>query len=177
MWFGIRTSGNPTLLAHAIREAVRNVDPGLPLFGLTTQTQLANETLGNERLFATLSSFFGLLALLLVCLGLYGLMSFAVARRTNEIGIRMALGARGPDVTRMVMRETMVLVLAGACIGLAAAVATTRFIESMLFDLSPTDPATIAFGLVVMLAVAAVAGYLPARRASRIDPMTALRYE
>jgi ABC-type antimicrobial peptide transport system permease subunit len=104
-------------------------------------------------------------------------MSYGVARRTNEIGIRMALGASAPRVTRMVMRETMVVVLIGVAIGLGVAVATTRLVAAMLFGLAPTDPMTISVAVLLMLAVAAVAGYLPARRAAKVDPMIALRYE
>jgi predicted permease len=177
MNFEIRTASDPSLLAGAIREEIRNVDSNLPLLDVTTQTEQVKETLSNERLFATLSTFFAVLALLLACLGLYGVMSYATARRTNEIGIRMALGARAVDVTRMVMRETMIMVALGIMLGVGAAIATTRFVESMLFGLTPTDPVTIAVGAAIMLAVAAIAGYIPARRASAVDPMDALRHD
>lgn len=175
--FIVRTSGNASAAAASVREAVREVDSNLPLFGVTTQSEQADESLTQERLFATLSSFFGVLALLLACIGLYGVMSYGVARRTNEIGIRMALGASAPRVTLMVMRETMLVVVTGVVIGLAAAVATTRLIAAMLFGLAPTDPLTISFAVLVMICVAALAGYLPARRAAKVDPMVALRYE
>jgi predicted permease len=177
MDFEIRTTGEPSVLIGAIREEIGKVDPNLPLFDVSSQSEQVKETLTNERLFASLSAFFGLLALLLACLGLYGVMSYAIARRTNEIGIRMALGAKAVDVTRMVMRETMIMVVVGVLIGLGAAIATTRFVESMLFGLTPRDPLTIAMGVAVMLVVAAIAGYIPARRASRVDPMEALRHE
>src|SRR5262249_47586769 len=127
--------------------------------------------------FARLSSFFGLLALLLVCIGLYGMMSYGVARRTNEIGIRMALGSQRGDVIWMVMRETLLLVIIGVVIGLAASLAANRLIESMLYGLTPNDPTTILLAMLLMTSVAAFAGYLPARRASLIDPLAALRYE
>src|SRR6185295_5763619 len=117
------------------------------------------------------------LALLLACIGLYGVMSYGVARRTNEIGVRMALGATGSRVTRMVMRETMLVVLIGVLIGCGTAVAITRLVSSMLFGLQPTDPETILFAVLLMIAVGALAGYVPARRASKVDPMIALRYE
>jgi predicted permease len=175
--FIVRTSGDASMMSASIREAVHEVDSNLPLFDLKTQSQQADESLTQERLFATLSSFFGVLALLLACIGLYGVMSYGVARRTNEIGIRMALGASAPRVTRMVMRETMLVVVVGVAIGLGAAVATTRLIASMLFGLAATDALTISFAVVLMIGVAAVAGYLPARRASKVDPMVALRYE
>ncbi|HYV03184.1 MAG TPA: FtsX-like permease family protein, partial [Blastocatellia bacterium] len=177
MNFEVRTAGDPTALVSSIRDAVSEVDKNLPLFDVKTQQQQADQSLTQERLFATLSGFFGLLALLLGCIGLYGVMSYAVARRTNEIGIRMALGATAPRVTRMVMRETMVLVTAGVAIGLGAALAATRLIESMLFGLAPNDPLTISLAALLMIAVAALAGYLPARKAAKVDPMIALRYE
>jgi len=156
---------------------MHEVDNNLPLFDVKTQTQQADESLSVERLFATLSSFFGILALLLACIGLYGVMSYGVARRTNEIGIRMAMGASAPRVTGMVMRETMWVVWVGVAIGLGAALAGTRLIASMLFGLAATDALTISFAVLTMVSVAAVAGYLPARRASKVDPMVALRYE
>jgi ABC-type antimicrobial peptide transport system permease subunit len=118
-----------------------------------------------------------MLALLLACIGLFGIMSYSVARRTNEIGIRMALGAGRADVLRLVIREGLTPVLLGICIGLPAAIAGGRFISSLLFGLSPADPLTIVLATILLLAVAALAGYLPARRAARVDPMTALRCE
>jgi len=175
--FIVRTSVDPLTMAGSIRDAVREVDSNLPLFEVTTQSRRADESLTQERLFATLSSFFGLLALLLACIGLYGVMSYGVARRTNEIGIRMAMGATAVRVTRMVMRETMIVVLIGVAIGLGAALAGTRLIASMLFGLMATDPVTIIAAAALMVGVASVAGYLPARRASQVDPMVALRYE
>ncbi|HSO74997.1 MAG TPA: ABC transporter permease [Blastocatellia bacterium] len=175
--FIVRTSADAIAMAAPIREAMHEVDSNLPLSDVKTQSQQADESLMQERMFATLSSFFGVLALLLACIGLYGVMSYGVARRTNEIGIRMALGASAPRVTRMVMRETMGVVLIGVVIGLGAAVATTRLIATMLFGLAPTDHVTIAVAILLMIGVAAFAGYLPARRASKVDPMIALRYE
>jgi len=175
--FIVRTSGDPTVMIGPIREAVHEVDGNLPMFDVKTQSRQADDSLAQERLFATLSSFFGVLALLLACVGLYGVMSYGVARRTNEIGIRMALGASAARVTRMVMRETMVVVGVGLVIGLGAAVAVTRLVAAMLFGLAPTDPLTISLAVLLMIGVAALAGYLPARRASRVDPMVALRYE
>jgi ABC-type antimicrobial peptide transport system permease subunit len=133
--------------------------------------------ISQEKLFAQAYALFGALALLLASIGLFGLMSYNVTRRTNEIGIRMALGAQRRDVLRLVMKESMLLVLIGVIIGLAAAVATGRLITTMLFGLSPADPRTILLAIVIMAAVSAVAGYLPARRASKVDPMIALHYE
>jgi ABC-type antimicrobial peptide transport system permease subunit len=130
-----------------------------------------------ERLVATLSLFFGLLALLLACIGLYGVMSYDVARRTNEIGIRMAMGANANRVVQLVLRETLGWVALGLMLGLGAALMTTRWVESLLFGLKPSDPLTIGLAALILLAVAAIAGYLPARRASRVDPLVALRHE
>ena len=175
--FIVRTSGDPGAMTGPIRDAVREVDSNLPMFEVKTQSQQSDESLTQERLFATLSSFFGVLALLLACIGLYGVMSYGVARRTNEIGIRMALGASSTRVTQMVMRETMLVVGIGLVIGLGAAVATTRLVAAMLFGLAATDPLTISFAVILMIGVATLAGYLPARRAARVDPMIALRYE
>jgi ABC-type antimicrobial peptide transport system permease subunit len=126
---------------------------------------------------AKLSSFFSLLALLLASIGLYGVMSYDVARRTREVGIRMALGAQRRDVVGLVMRETMLLVVIGVIIGLITALGATRLIESRLYGLRPNDPLTIALAGLLLLTVAAIAGYLPARRAARVDPMEALRHD
>ena len=130
-----------------------------------------------EKLFAQACALFGGLALLLASIGLFGLMSYSVERRTNEIGIRMALGARREDVLRLVMKESMVLVVMGVAIGLVLAIAAGRLVATLLFGLSPTDVATMLGAILVMLAVSALAGPLPARRASRVDPIVALREE
>jgi ABC-type antimicrobial peptide transport system permease subunit len=169
--------GNPAAVISLIRREVQALDRNLPVFGIRTLADEVDRSITQERLLATLSSLFGLLALLLASVGLYGIMGYRMARRTNEIGIRMALGAQRGEVIWLVLRETLWLVVLGVCIGLPAALASTRLISSRLFGLSPADPATIAAATLVMVAVAAFAGYLPARRASRVDPMTALRYE
>lgn len=175
--FAVRTVGDPITAIAAIRQAVRSIDRNLPLFDIRTQNELIARMFTRERLFASLSSFFGLLALALVCIGLYGVMSYTVARRTHEIGVRMALGALRGDVLRMVLRESLLLVLTGTLIGLAAASATTRLIKGMLFGLTPTDPLTIALATLLLLAVAALASWLPAHRAAQVDPLAALREE
>jgi ABC-type antimicrobial peptide transport system permease subunit len=126
---------------------------------------------------ARVASFFGLLALLLACVGLYGVLSYMVARRTNEIGIRIALGAMRGDVIWLVLREALTLVGAGAVIGLLASLAATRTVSTLLFGLKPNDPLTIAAATLLLLAIAVLSAYLPARRASRVDPMAALREE
>jgi ABC-type antimicrobial peptide transport system permease subunit len=126
---------------------------------------------------ARLATFFGLLALLLACIGLYGVLSYGVARRTNEIGIRMALGARGVSVLWLVLREALLLVAIGLVVGLVASFALTRTAASLLYELKPNDPLTISLATLLLAAVAFIAGYLPARRAARVDPMIALREE
>jgi predicted permease len=173
----LRTASDPAGLIAAVREAVQRIDPNLPLMNMTTQAEQVEGRLAQERLFARACALFGALALALASIGLFGLMSYSVARRTNEIGIRMALGARRIDVVSLVMKESMTLVVAGVAIGLLAAVAAGRLVATLLFGLAPTDPVTIALATVIMLAVSAIAGYLPARRAAYVDPMIALRYE
>jgi predicted permease len=175
--FEVRTAGDPLAAIPAVREAVRAVDPNVPIINLTTQEAEVENRFKQERLFAQVGAAFGALALLVASVGLFGLMSYTVARRTNEIGIRMALGAARADVLRLVMRESMVLVLAGVVLGLAGAIAAGRPIASLLFGLAPADPLTIAVAIAVMLLLSSVGAYLPARRASRVDPIVALRYE
>jgi predicted permease len=175
MTFAVRTDGTQAGFPAAIQNVVREIDPKLQALNLRTMSDVVNTSLAQERFLAQLAGFFSLLALLLASIGLYGVMSYDAARRTHEMGIRMALGARAPDLIRMVMRESMLLVVIGAIIGLGAALATTRFVSSLLYGLEPNDSATIALAALVMIAVAAVAGYLPARKASRVDPISALR--
>src|SRR5262249_2801728 len=134
-------------------------------------------SLVQQKLVARLASFFGLLALLLACIGLYGVLSYAVARRTNEIGIRMALGARAGNIHWIVLRGAMTLVLAGVALGVLASLAATRTASTLLYGLEPNDPLTITVATLLLLSIAAFAAYLPARRASRVDPMVALRDE
>ena len=175
--FEVRTAGDPLAAIPAVREAVRAVDPQVPIINVTTQQREVENRFQQERLFAQAGTMFGGLALLVASVGLFGLMSYSVARRTSEIGVRMALGAERADVLQLVMRESMTLVLVGVLLGLAAAIAASRPIASLLFGLAPADPMTIAAAIAVMLLLSSVAAYLPARRASRVDPMVALRYE
>jgi len=177
MTLQFRTGGDAIDYAAAIQRLAREIDPQLQVVELRTMTDVVNESLTQERFIAQLLSAFSLFALSLACIGLYGVMSYAVARRTNEIGLRMALGALPSVVIRMVMREALLLVALGLSVGLTAAVATTRLVSSLLFGLEPTDPLTIALAMLIIVGVAALAVYLPARRASRIDPLVALRYE
>lgn len=153
------------------------MDSNLTISDVHTETQLIDELLVQERMVAQLSGFFGLLALALACVGLYGLLSFEVTRRTREIGIRMALGARSGDVLRMVVKQGIVLTFIGAAVGIGAAVAVTRYLNSFLYGVHAGDPATIISVAVLLLLVALLACYIPARRATRVDPMVALRYE
>lgn len=175
--FEVRTAGDPVGAMGAIREAVRQIDPSVPLQDMSTQMEQIERRFLQEKVFAQAYALFGGLALLLASVGLFGLMSYSVARRTNEIGIRVALGAQRHHVLRLVMGESMVLVLAGIAIGLAIAVAASRLVASLLFGLAATDAATMLLAVTVMVLVSAVAGYLPARRALRVDPMVALHYE
>ena len=175
--FDVRTAGDPLAAIGAVREAVRNIDPNLPLMKVSTQMEQVEQRFVQEKLFARAYALFGGLALLIASVGLFGLMSYRVARRTNEIGIRMALGAQREDVLRLVMRESMTLVSVGVVVGLVAAFASSRFVATLLFGLAPTDTLSMALAVTAMMGVSAVAGYLPARRAARVDPMIALHYE
>jgi predicted permease len=173
----VRTAGDPSGTVGALREAIRRVDPNLPMQDVFTQMEQVERRMEQEKLFARAYTLFGALALVIAAVGLFGLMSYSVSRRTNEIGIRMALGAERGNVLVQVMRESMVLVVAGVVLGVVVSMGTGQFIAALLFGLEPTDAMTIGVALAVMFVVAALAGYLPARRASRVDPMVALRYE
>ncbi len=172
-----RTAGDPSGMIETVRAAMRQVDPELPLTGMTTQTDQIEGRVEQERLFALAYSLFGGLAMLLACIGLFGLMSYNVSRRTGEIGIRIALGAQRRGVVGMVLRESMIMVGVGVVLGLVAAIAASRWLTAILFGLSPTDTWTMAGAISLMIGVSLAAGYLPARRAARVDPMVALRYE
>jgi predicted permease len=173
----IRTVSDPTPITGQVRQMINQIDDKLPIFGVTTLNDQLHENLNQERLIAQLVSFFGALALILACIGLYGVMAHGVARRTSEIGIRMALGARGGNIAWMILRETLYLVLAGLVLGVPAALIVARLISTQLFGLSPTDPLTLVGAAIVLAVVAMLADYLPARRAARVNPLNALRYE
>ena len=177
MHFEVRTAGDPRNWLASIRGVVRGLDKEVPIFDAKTQTEEIDEAVFQERIFAQLTSLFGVLAVLLACLGLYGLMSYSVARRRNEIGIRMALGARRARILRGVLVEALGLVLLGLAVGVPVAVGATRLISSQLYGLRPNDGLTLALATLLLAAVAALAGYIPARRATKVDPVVALRYE
>jgi len=173
----LRTVGDPLDLAGEVRAAIAQVDVKLPILNLTSLRLQTDDSLRQERLLTQLVSFFGLLGLVLSCVGLYGIMAQAVVRRTNEIGIRMALGAKRGNIIWMVLKESLLLVSAGLVIGVPASWGAAHLISSQLFGLAPGDPATLATSVVLLTLVAALAGYLPARKASRVNPLVALRYE
>ena len=167
---------SPAILP-ALRNAVQSIDKDLPLRDIRTQTEQIEANISQQRLFATLTAGFGILALILACIGIYGIMAYNVARRTSEIGVRMALGARAQQVLFMILRECSWLAILGITSGLIAAIFLARFIGSMLYGLKPSDPVTLIASTLILLAVAIVAAYGPARRASRTDPMQALRHD
>jgi predicted permease len=177
MAFAVRTSVDPAGVMPAVRAAVRDIDSSLPVMEMSTQMEQIERRFEQERVFARAYALFGGLALLVASIGLFGLMSYNVTRRTGEIGIRMALGAEQRSVLRMVMRESMTLVAIGVVVGVAAAAGAGRFLASLLFGIEAYDALTSGAAVALLVAVAAVAGFLPARRASRVDPMLALRHE
>lgn len=175
--FAVRTAGNANAFVPDIHKIVANIEHNLPVSRVITQEEQIESTLSQQEIFAKLSGFFGVVALVLVCIGLYGVMAFSVMQRTRELGLRMALGARPSEVLRMVLRESMLIVVLGISLGLIAALAGARVLTTFLFGLKPHDPATIGVAVLLMVASAGVAAFLPARRAMRVDPMTALRHE
>lgn len=175
--FALRTATNPEAVIASVRQVVASLDDNLPLFDIRTQAATIDRLLFNERLVARLSSLFGLLALILACVGLYGLLSYEVARRTRELGIRTALGAQRRDVFRLVLGEGLILAISGAVLGVGAAIGVTRYLGSLLYGVGATDPLTFTTIAFVLIAVALLACYIPSRRATRVDPLVALRYE
>lgn len=177
MTYQLRTSMQPAALAPLLRRTVQAVDRDLPVTDLRTQREQIEATLQVERTLAALTSGFGLLALALACVGIYGVMAYSVAQRTNEIGIRIALGAQPGRVRRMILRESSVLALVGILVGAAGAVGLARLVKSMLYGVVPYDPVTLGGGVALLLAVALASSWIPARRAAGIEPMRALRHE
>ncbi len=175
--FELRTAGDPASYVRAVRKIVHQADPRLPVTEIKSEVAAIDETIGQEITFARLCTAFAILALIIACVGLYGTMSYNVARRTSEIGIRMALGAQKGRVVWMVLREVIILAAIGLAIGIPTALAAGKLIESFLYGMKPHDPAALTIAVATLLIAAILAGYLPARNASRIDPMTALRNE
>jgi len=173
----VRTSGNPGDLAAAVRREVQALDPNLPAFNVMSLADNIDISLFPSRIGAVLLGVFGFLALLIASIGIYGVMSYGVSERTHEMGIRMALGARGSDVLRLVISQGMWLALIGVAIGAGLALALTRVVKSYLYDVSVTDPLTFIGIALLLIGVALLACYVPARRATRVDPLEALRYE
>ena len=177
MTFALRTDGDPMRYVSAVRQIVRDADARVPVTNLVTQAAEIDQTINQEMVLARLCTAFAVLALVIACVGLYGTMAYAVARRTREIGIRMALGARRAAVVWMVLREVCVLAAVGLALSVPIARGTSTFIESFLFDMKPNDPRAVALALTTLVTAALVASYGPARRASRINPMVALRQD
>jgi predicted permease len=177
MTFYVRARGDAATIGASVRQAAQRVDPNLPIYEMKTMSTVMNDSLFMERMVAALSIAFGALATLLAAIGLYGVMSYSVARRTREIGIRMALGAERTSVLWLVLREVALMVGVGLAVGIPLAFVLSRIVQSQLFALSAHDPIALAGAAAVLAFVALLAGYLPARRATRVDPMLALRYE
>ena len=177
MFLAVHTVGNPAAVTARVRQELRDIDPNLPVLNIDTVDEQMSGVLVQERLTATVAGFFGLFAALLACLGLYGVISYTTARRTNEIGIRMALGAQAGDILKLVWKSGVSLILIGVAIGLAGALALTRLITSLLFGVTATDATTLATVSAGLIAFALLACYIPAHRATKVDPLVALRYE
>jgi ABC-type antimicrobial peptide transport system permease subunit len=175
--FEIRTGTRSAAFADAVRRSFASYNPNLPILGIQSADELINDDLRQERLVARLSSFFGILALALAGIGLYGVLSYLTARRTAEIGIRLALGAERRGVIGMILRETLLLIAGGLGIGIVLSLAAFRLLGNSLYGLSASDPLTIFWAATIIIVVGTIASSLPAWRASRVDPMVALRYE
>jgi macrolide transport system ATP-binding/permease protein len=173
----VRTAMNPEQVFHGVQTVVSSLDAGMPIFDVKTFEEHIGVALYLQRMAATLLSIFGLLALSLASLGLYGVMAYSVSQRTRELGIRISVGAKRRDVLKLILGQTLILAAIGIAGGLVTAIAVTRFAANLLYGISPADPKTFALIAVLLLFVSLVAGYFPARRATRIDPMVALRSE
>jgi predicted permease len=177
MYLVVRSSSDPKNLASLVREAIRSVDPDQPIFRVTTMDQLVSNSMAQKRLAMMLLTIFAGIALVLSAVGIYGVISYSVAQRTHEIGIRMALGAQPGDMLGMVVRQAMTMTLIGVGIGLAGAYVATRVLSSLLFGIGAHDPVTFGAVAIVLAAIALLASIVPARRATKVDPLVALRHE
>jgi predicted permease len=177
MTFEVRTAGDALALAEVVRAALRQEAPNVPMADIKTQSRRIDDTIAQERTFANLCTAFAFLALVIACVGLYGTIAYSVAQRTNEIGVRMALGARQPQIVRMVLREVLMLAASGLLLGLFAAWNSIQVVDSLLFGVTSADPSSILLATAILSAALVLAAYVPARRASQIEPMIALRHE
>jgi ABC-type antimicrobial peptide transport system permease subunit len=175
--YALRAAGDPLRYVRSVHEIVREADSSIPVTNVVTQAAEIDRTISQEVTFAKLCTGFAVLALLIACVGLYGTVSYNVARETGEIGLRMALGAQRGAVVWMVLRRVLILAAAGLAISVPAALIASRLVKSFLFGTQPNDPGTLVLAGVVLVSAAILAGYAPARRASRIDPLAALRQE
>jgi ABC-type antimicrobial peptide transport system permease subunit len=175
--YEIRTPLDSAIVTKAVRAAIYAISPRMPIIHVELLSNSIDNTMVTERLVAKLSVFFGILALVLGCVGLYGIMAYAVVRRTQEIGVRMAIGAKARDVVWMVLRDTLLLVAAGLVAGIPLALGLSRYLQSLLFGLKPMDALSLCFVIGTMSLMALLAAAIPARRAVKIDPLIALRYE
>jgi ABC-type antimicrobial peptide transport system permease subunit len=177
MIFELRTAGDPLLYVNTVRDIVHRADARVPVTDIKTEAAAINRLINQEIVFAELCSGFAILALVIACVGLYGTVSYNVERRTSEIGIRMALGARRGSVIGMILRQVIALAVIGLAIAVPVAFETSKLVASFLFEMKPNDPRALGAAVAILLSAALIAGYAPARRASRIDPMIALRHE
>jgi ABC-type antimicrobial peptide transport system permease subunit len=177
MVYAVRTTGNPLAVAKTVLEIVRQADSRISLTNVRTQSAEIEQTMNQEIVFARLCTGFAILALVIASVGLYGTMAYAVARRTTEIGIRMALGAQRGAVMRMILRQVLMLTAVGLGIGLPTALTASKLVESFLFGIKANDPLALMLSVAVLSCATMAAGYVPARKASHIDPITAIRYE
>jgi predicted permease len=177
MTFELRTAGDPLAYVNTARRIVRDVNPLVPVANISSQAAQIEQTISQEIMFARVCTAFAVLALLIACVGLYGTVAYNVARRTNEIGIRVALGAQRTRVIRMILQKVMIAVVVALAIGLPFALKASSYVEAFLYSMKPNDPITIAAAVLILVTAALVAAFIPAHRASRIDPLIALRQE